>query len=132
MSTPFQERPAIERFGFLWPALVDLLKEMEVPFVMSVQLNLEDEGRPHAYHLVPGMNPRIMFGAVIAREGAEGLQKLFPGMGPLEKMAPGEDVERELAEMQATDVPMQQIALPIFVDTMREIEEGEKEPGGVD
>lgn len=129
MSVPFPERPAIERFGFLWPTLVDLLKEMQVPFVMSVQLNQKDEGRPHAYHLVPGMNPRIMFGAIIAREGAEGLQKLFPGMSTLEKMAPGEEIERELAEMEATDVPMQHIALPIFVDTMREIEEGKS--GGV-
>jgi hypothetical protein len=74
------------------------------------------------------MTPRIMFGAIIAREGAEGLQKLFPGMSPLERLQPGTDVERELAEMQAADAPMQMIELPLFVDTMREIEEGRKEP----
>jgi hypothetical protein len=120
-----------ERFGYLWPALVDLLREMEIPFVFAAQLSLEDEKRAAAFNLVSGMDPRIIFAAVLARDGMDGLSKLIPGFGKFEKMNLGEDAgKRKIAELEASDMKMQHLQLPRFMDTMRDIQSEPEDPDG--
>jgi hypothetical protein len=120
-----------ERFGVLWPALVDLLKEMEIPFCLTAQVTHDDIKRATAFHLVPGMDPRIVFAAVLARDGMNGLGKIIPGLKDFEKIDMSEpDSKRKIAELEAGDMKLNHLALPIFMDTMRDIQSGLEDPDG--
>lgn len=133
LPEPERQTELYSIFANCWVTLVDTLDYMEVPFVLTAQFTPEDDtkGRPVAYKLHPGMDPRIPFAAILAREGVAALGNLFPGgAGSKMEPIPVEELgkaQEEIAKLQAGDGHMHQIAMPTFVDTLRDIEIGGEE-----
>lgn len=135
MGTPDSPAPddhsrIANQFGYFWCGLVDTLKEMGVPFVMGVQFDPADKERPHAYHLPRGgsIDPRMIFAAVLVREGLEKFGSLFPSFNLERVEKEADEALKEISMMEQADAPMRHMTMPMFADSMRDI--GTGEPGG--